>query len=126
MDTYSIKKTVKTPEVTLDAGTGILKIVGRSISEHPFEFYTPIIAWIEDYKDVAQPKTVLEVELEYFNTSSFSVLLGLFKKLVDIKSDEHEVEINWKFEDGDESVLEAGEQYQTLIDVTFNLVEIAE
>ena len=124
MDSFKIERTYKTPEVNLDPKAGVLKIHGRSIAEHPIEFYKPVMEWIEEYKSNAQPKTVVDMELEYFNTSSFRVLLTFFKNIAEIHTGDQEVEINWRFEEGDESVMEAGEQYQALVDIPFNLVEI--
>ena len=124
MEALYLDRTNKTPLLDLNPDTGVLSLTGRSISDHPIDFYRPIMDWIDRYKNDPQLRTVVNAELEYFNTTSFRVLLGLFKKVAEIQTSGHYVEINWMFEEGDESVMEAGEQYQSLVDATFNLVEL--
>jgi hypothetical protein len=85
MDSISIEGTPKTPTVGLDARTGIVEIKGRSIPENSIEFYRPIVEWLEDYSKDPQKLTTVNIQLEYFNTSSSKCILDVFKKLEGIK-----------------------------------------
>jgi hypothetical protein len=67
------------------------------------------------------------VQLEYFNTSSSKCILDVFKKLESIhKSGDKEVIINWYYEEDDEDMLEAGEDYESIIRVPFKMIEIVD
>lgn len=123
MEDIKIEGTPKTPAVQFNAHSGILEIKGRSIPENSIEFYRPLMDWIEAYTGAAQPKTVINIQLEYFNTSSSKCILDLFKKLEAINN---EITINWYYEEDDEDMLEAGEDYDAIINIPFKMIEIEE
>ena len=81
MDSIKIEGTPKTPTVNFTADNGILEIKGRSIPENAVEFYKPLVDWIGNYGDAAKENTEVNVQLEYFNTSSSKCILDVFKKL---------------------------------------------
>ncbi len=124
MNPIIIEGTPKTPSVNFNAETGVLEIKGRSIPENSIEFYKPLIEWIEQYGTSPQPKTVVNVQLEYFNTSSSKCILDVFKRLESIVNNGHDVIINWHYEEDDEDMLEAGEDYQSIIKVPFKMIEV--
>jgi hypothetical protein len=66
------------------------------------------------------------VQLEYFNTSSSKCILDVFKKLEAIHKAKHDVTINWFYEEDDEDMLEAGEDYESIIRVPFKMVAVIE
>ncbi len=68
----------------------------------------------------------LMFSLEYFNTSSSKCILDVFKKLEAIHKGKNEVIINWYYEEDDEDMLEAGEDYESIIRVPFKMIEIVE
>lgn len=124
MDPIFIEGTQKTPTVKFDATEGILEITGRSIPENSSEFYKPLLEWLDQYKYNALPKTVVNIKLEYFNTSSSKHLLDVFKRLESVAKMKHEVCINWYYEEDDEDMLEAGEDYDSIIRIPFNMIEM--
>ncbi|MBN1158143.1 MAG: DUF1987 domain-containing protein [Bacteroidales bacterium] len=126
MEPIVIESTTKTPAVSLDAESGILEIKGRSIPENSIEFYKPLVDWLEEYARNPAKKTQVNVHLEYFNTSSSKCILDLFKKLESIYKAKNEVVINWYYEEDDEDMLEAGEDYESIIRVPFKMVEIVD
>jgi hypothetical protein len=69
---------------------------------------------------------VVEIKLEYFNTSSSKCILDLFKKLESINNIANQVKVNWYFEEDDEDMAEAGEDYQAIIGLPFNMIEVEE
>ena len=126
MDPIIIEGTPKTPTVNFDAATGKVEIKGRSIPENSIEFYKPLVDWLEAYGASAQANTVVNIQLEYFNTSSSKCILDIFKKLENIPNAGSEAIINWYYEEDDEDMLEAGEDYQSIIKVPFKMIEIEE
>jgi hypothetical protein len=126
MDAILIEGTPKTPDVSFDHSDGALLLKGRSIPENSIEFYKPLVEWLENYSSSPQQKTVCNIQLEYFNTSSSKCLLDLFKKMEDMSKSGNEIIINWYYEEDDEDMLEAGEDYQSIINVPFKMIEMQE
>jgi SiaC family regulatory phosphoprotein len=126
MEPIIIVGTPKTPTVKFDSVEGIFEIKGRSIPENSVEFYKPLVDWLESYKDSPLEKTVVDIRLEYFNTSSSKCILDVFKKLEAIHKAKNEVVVNWYYEEDDEDMLEAGEDYESIIRVPFKMIEIVE
>ncbi len=71
-------------------------------------------------------KVKVNIQLEYFNTSSSKCILDVFKKLEKINSGGSTVIINWHYEEDDEDMLEAGEDYEAIINVPFKMIEVEE
>ncbi len=126
MENISIEGTPKTPAVNFDYQKGIVEIKGRSIPENSIEFYKPMVDWLEAYANSPQNKTEVNIQLEYFNTSSSKCILDVFKKLEAIHKADNDVIVNWYYEEDDEDMLEAGEDYQSIIRVPFKMIEIEE
>jgi len=99
-----------TPEIHFKA-MGELLLSGKSYPENTFEFYAPVLQWVKDYfnGDVPQ-KTVVNIELIYFNSSSSKLFFDFFD-LLDENKDQHEIEINWVYDEENESAKEAGEDF---------------
>jgi hypothetical protein len=126
MEKFTIDGTPKTPTINFDLNGGVLEIKGRSIPENSIEFYKPLVDNLEKYAASPKPTTTVNVQLEYFNTSSSKCILDVFKKLEAIHKGGSSVTINWHYEEDDEDMLEAGEDYQAIISVPFKMVQVAE
>jgi hypothetical protein len=124
MESLVIEGTSKTPSVKFDPNSGLIEIKGRSIPENSIEFYKPMVDWLEKYAKTPKTKTKVNIQLEYFNTSSSKCILDVFKKLEEIHKSNNEVQINWYYEEDDEDMLEAGEDYESIIRVPFKMIEI--
>jgi hypothetical protein len=127
MELLQIEGSPKTPSIKFDPKAGVLEIKGRSIPENSIEFYKPLIDALETYATAPLKETSVNVQLEYFNTSSSKCILDVFKRLEAIhKSGSSSVIINWYYETDDEDMLEAGEDYQAIISLPFKMVEVEE
>jgi len=126
MENIILEGTPKTPAVNFNTSEGKLELKGRSIPENSVEFYSSLNEWIENYGKAPQETTIFDVKLEYFNTSSSKCILDLFKLLESINGKGTEVKVNWYFEEDDEDMEEAGEDYQAIIHLPFNLIEVEE
>ena len=124
MEALAIEGTAKTPTVKFDPTQGSIEIKGRSIPENSIEFYKPLVDWLEEYGKTPAALTKVNIQLEYFNTSSSKCILDVFKKLESIYKTKNEVVINWYYEEDDEDMLEAGEDYESIIRVPFKMIEI--
>lgn len=124
MVTFSKEGTPKTPEINFIAEQGLLEIKGKSIPENSIEFYKPLLDWIDEYAKSPNKTTELKVQLEYFNTSSSKCLLDVFRRLEAIqKNGTSQVEVKWMYEEQDEDMMEAGDDYQTIVGIPFSLIK---
>lgn len=121
-----IEITNKTPEVELNNESGILNFKGRSIPENSIDFYNPVFEWIDRYTSSPQKTTTLNIHLEYFNTSSSKCLLDILKKLRSLdQTNKSKVQVNWYYDEDDEDMLEAGEDYRDIVNLTFNMIPVS-
>ncbi len=121
MEELNIKGTPTTPSVRFDGKKGVLEIKGRSIEEGSFGFYASLMEYIEKYAKSPAPVTVINIQLEYINTSSSRGLVEVLKKLDQLRQQGHNVVANWYYEEDDEEILEAGEDMVNFIDIPFTL-----
>ncbi|NOQ70786.1 MAG: DUF1987 domain-containing protein [Crocinitomix sp.] len=126
MENLNLEGSAKTPTVNFNAGDGTLELKGRSIPENSIEFYKPLNDWIDGYADAPKSATVVDVKLEYFNTSSSKCILDLFKQLESLDKQETKVQVNWYYEEDDEDMAEAGEDYEAIINLPFKMIEVEE
>jgi hypothetical protein len=120
-----IDKTYSTPAVNFDANSGSLKIEGRSIPENPSTFYEPLLNWINEYfQTVSNTSTKMDIKLDYINSGSSKSILSMLK-VIKIFCDNGKVcQVNWHFEEDDESIRDLGRHFKSLLKMPFNLVEI--
>ena len=123
MQTLLIQRTSRTPQVMLDASKGLIDIKGPCIVEDTVSFYEPILAWVTEYTGNPSEATVINLDLEYFNSSTSRILMALFRTLADIKKHGHTLTINWIYARGDEDLKETGNDFSQLSKIEFNLVE---
>ncbi|MES2515288.1 MAG: DUF1987 domain-containing protein [Bacteroidota bacterium] len=129
MEKYSIKGTPNTPNIIFDLDKGELNISGRSIPENSIEFYNPLFSALDAYLADPNPKTAttLNIQLEYYNSSSSACLLSVFKKLEKFnKGAGSPVTINWIYEENDEDILAAGRNFEGMVDLPFQMIAISE
>lgn len=126
IEKITVPATPKTPAVNMDFEKGVFEIRGRSIPENSVEFYRPIVESLEKYSKGPKEETTLHIQLEYFNTSSSKCVLDVFKKLESIHKSGNKLTINWYYEQDDEDMMEAGEDYQAIINVPFQMIQVEE
>lgn len=125
MENLKIEPGVKTPHILFVYETGKLELRGKSIPENSIEFYKPVYEWLDNYAAAPQAQTEITVGLEYFNTSSSKCLLDIFRKLENIsKSGKSDVKVIWLYEEEDEDMMEAGDDYKTIVKLPFDFRKI--
>ncbi len=123
MENFYLEETSKTPKLSFDQRTGKFLMSGRSIPENSIEFYRPLFEWLDDYVKIPSNKTIFDIKLEYFNTSSSKCLVEIFRRLERITPSD--VVINWFYEEDDEDMQESGEDFKEIIDIpiVMNVIE---
>lgn len=117
MEKIIIKGTSDIPEIQLDVELDRFLIAGMSMPEDVKEFYRPILEWLKNYIDNPKEKTFFDFKLIYFNTASSKLILEilyLLKRGIDAG---HFIEVSWAYDEDDEEMLEAGEDYAEIVEM---------
>ena len=136
MDAKIIEATEKSPKVTFDPGKGLFEMEGDSRPENVRKFYQPIIDMLKGYFDKLSAEKGLSkyddepfkfnFQLGYFNSSSAKFILDVLTIVNDYRLEGLTIKVNWYFEEDDEDMQEAGEEFSNFIDYPFNYIMIKE
>ena len=122
MELITLESTKKTPNVLLDP-SGRIRIGGRSIPEDASKFYDDILNWVLDYCHAPSDSTVVDIELEYFNSGSAKFVMQILRELSELIAEGKDLKVNWYYEEGDDDILERGEYYSSILDLEINFIE---
>ncbi len=122
MDVISIKGTQETPEVLLDSSKGVFELSGKSLPEDVKEFYNPILKWFDEYSKSPNKQTIVKIKMDYFNTASSKMILELFEVIQKVHASGNETIVEWYYQEDDEDMQDAGQDYSDLIEVPFKLI----
>jgi hypothetical protein len=117
-----IQSTSLTPGIKFDAVLGQFELKGRSIPENSLEFYQPVYEWLDAYLESPKEKTVVNVQFDYFNTSSSKCILDILKRIDKLDDMGKDVLIKWFYDENDEDMMEAGEDYSDLLEAPFEII----
>ncbi len=125
MENLHIEETKYTPEINLNAEKGLLSFSGKSYPENTFDFYQPVIEWINTYfAEKGQKKTLIDMDIIYFNSSSSKLFFDFFDILEEAHEDGKEVTVRWLYDAENENALEAGEDFKEDFEsLSFDLIE---
>ncbi len=116
MQAINKKGTYSTPAVILDAEKGVFEISGRSLPEDVVAFYGPILDWLDEYAKSPGEKTIFNFKLVYYNTASSKLLYEIMVKLKNILDIGSDVLVRWHYDEDDEDMEEAGEEYAEVVE----------
>lgn len=121
---FELNMTEKTPEVLFDAEKGLFRFKGVIFPEDAAKFFDPLFKYVEVYFAEAKENTTLEIDLEYFNTSSSRMLFQFMKLFSDNGvGGASNVTIKWYYEADDPDMEEAGEEFSAMFDsVNFEMI----
>lgn len=126
MDNLEISRTQSSPQVMAEVVTGKLHMAGDSYPENSFEFFMPIINWVNDYLALEeQPDLSLELNLLYLNTSSVKAMMDIFDLLEEAHDDGKEVAVNWYYDAENERIAELAEEFKEDCSFPFNIVQLS-
>ena len=112
MENLKIEATQYTPEIDFNSQSSVLSIIGKSYPENTFEYYKPIVNWIEEYlKTINDELLRVNLDLEYLNSSSLKAYFDLFD-LLEIAHDEGKnIQIKWIYDEENDISEETGEDF---------------
>ncbi len=125
MENLIIEETKYTPSINLNTQKGLIELVGKSYPENTFEFYKPMMDWVEEYfNGNEQPKTTINFEIIYFNSSSSKLFFDFFDLIEEMREAGKYTEINWIYDKDNDSALETGEDFkEDFEELNFKLIE---
>ncbi|GAB4231304.1 MAG: DUF1987 domain-containing protein [Ekhidna sp.] len=121
MNAIKLRPTSTTPAVYLDLSKGIFKMYGRSSPENSLKFYEPVKNALAS--EIKTEKLDVRIKMEYFNTSSSKCIYDILKEIKTLKDSGINVDVRWYYDQYDEDMQEAGEDYSDLLDLPFELIE---
>lgn len=124
MEKIEIEPTATTPKIIFRPAEGYFEISGKSLPENSFEFYKPLLDFIEAYAESPVENTSLVFKLQYFNTSSTSHFLRMIKKFEKIHSDGNNALVKWFYDHYDEDMKEAGEDFKILSKLPIEIISM--
>ena len=115
---FSITGSPSTPSVTGNWAQGLLRMQGDSYPENSFEFFSPIIAWLECFlQNPPAPMLRVELRLVYMNTSSVKAMMDIFDLLEDAHKQGRQVRVDWYYDSRNERVVDLADEFRE--DCTF-------
>jgi len=124
MFTTAIKETLHTPSVQVFNDDNLIVVSGTSRLEDPSIFYQELAEIYEGYIQTFKKSITLDFNINYINTSSSKWLFHILKNLQVKYSDKTDIVVNWYYEEDDEVIQEAGEVFESLLQLPFNLIPI--
>lgn len=124
MEALKLEATEDTPRVILDKAKNTFTFEGRSLPEDVNSFFQPILDWFEDYRNTPNNDTIVNFKMDYFNTASSKKILDLLMKLEEINENGNEVKIKWYYQEDDEDMEEAGEEFGEMVDIPIELIKL--
>lgn len=122
MNDLAITATQSTPQVSARAETGVLEMRGDSYPENSFQFFSPVVAWIEEYLASSQQALNLELHLLYLNTSSVKVVMDILDMLEEAHAQGRSVSVSWFYDAENERIAELAEDFKEDCSFPFAIV----
>lgn len=135
MDTLILEPTENTPRVAFDHTKDQFEISGESRPEDVRKFYDPILEWLDKFNaylywlgenNNENKKIEFNFRFEYFNSSSAKYIMDIMTKLAEIQANckNARIDICWNYDEPDEDMLEAGEEFKNITNLPFKFVAV--
>ena len=109
------------PDVHFSYEKGELTIEGRCILEYAEIIFEPMTDWLEKYLEEPIKKTIINLRLEYFNSSTAKALVRFLLQAKEGLENESDLLVNYYYDD--ENIYEYGQDFQEVIGISFNFIE---
>ena len=132
MDNLIIPGTDFTPSVAFLAETGQLEFSGISRPEDVAGFYEDVLRWLNEFEEevfrsdhkYGMDEFLFSFKMSYFNSASSKYFLQMLRSLKNIVNKGIPIRIEWHFEEGDEKMMEDGEDLAEAVDLEFEYIEM--
>ena len=117
------KPTEESPLISLDGNKGLFNFEGRSMPEDAYNFYQPIVKWLEDYVENPLDATQASFKMDYFNSGSVKQIFTILCILEELLESGKDISINWYYKKGDELMQSKGIEFNKFLDVDIQVIE---
>lgn len=135
MEQYNISQTENTPSILLDNNKHLIEFEGDSRPENVQKFYAPVMEWLDNYdkyiyylKDLngnISFNITCNFKFEYFNSSSAKYIMDMLIALGKIaQTHQLKLHVNWHYDSIDEDMLDAGKEFEKILNIPFEYIEI--
>ena len=134
MEPLRIEATEDSPKVIMDEQNQIFIFEGESRPQHAFNFFTPIIQWLEGYGKILywqkehfekNRRMTVQFKLSYFNSTSAKFISDILLLLDSFCKAGYAVRVKWFYHKEDTDMKESAEEYIKMVkQLPINLVLI--
>ncbi|MCG2583777.1 biofilm regulation phosphoprotein SiaC [Massilia sp. TS11] len=111
------------PRIDADWERGELRLSGDSYPENSFEYYAPMLDWLDAYLRDPPGPLRLQLYLKYLNTSSVKVLMDVLDALEDAWLAGHDVRVDWYLDPSNPRGAELAGEFREDCSFPFQLCE---
>jgi hypothetical protein len=109
MPKLMIQETDNSPKVILCTDTKLIEFEGKSYPENTFEFYQPILKWLETCFLDNDEKMAVNFKFTYFNSATTQIIYDILDLMQEHKS---KIScIHWYYDENNENSIEDYEDY---------------
>ena len=126
MESIVIDGTKISPKINFDFDKGLIELEGRSLPEQAHDLYKPLIKWVDEYKPTPKDETVVNLKLEYINSSSNKYILQILKKIDDLHKAGNKISVTWYYDEEDDDLYETAVEYNDVLSVEIKIIAIEE
>jgi hypothetical protein len=119
-----IKGTEDTPDIVFDPGRNEFIIKGRSLPEDASVFYAPVFTWLKEYLAEPHASAELNLNLDYFNSSSVKQILNLLSLFEEPANSGKVVRIRWCYSADDDLMEIKGNEFKSMLKVPFDMIAL--
>jgi hypothetical protein len=120
-----IEATRSSPAVDCNPETGSITLDGESYPENTFEFYRPVIAWLnERLASGGDSSLALDVRLSYLNTGSIKSLMDMLDRMDEAHEEGAAVSVVWHCDKDNERLVELVEELLEDISLPCRIEEV--
>jgi len=122
MQNIIIERTKSTPYVEMNADHNKLIIIGQSYPENAFNFYEPLIQWIDAYLELKPSQVTIDLNIPYINTSSSKCLMDILDKLEEAHLEGIKIQLAWYCNEENESEIECAEEFLEDLTLKYEII----
>jgi hypothetical protein len=109
MISFLIDSKKTSPEVAIDRRNHVINITGSSTFKNTSWFYSSVLKWVIEFNRKGADVTTINIRLNKINESSSKWLLLIMKKMYFLLP-EHNISVNWYYEQSNTTMQINGER----------------
>ena len=110
------------PKIAIDEEEGNVTLTGKCLPEEATQMQKQLEKYLKPLLDAGNLHLIFR--LDFFNTASSKIFELYLSKLDHFYKNGGNIKISWCFQEDDEDMEEAGDEFATLVDFPFELVKI--